>query len=89
MKPFQRLQSLLDRVPCASDLKHAHENSVTEKLGSEKGKKINPAAKSKLLRKTLGVTEREEKKWKNALLLVAAFQKMSLGHVPQIQYIAR
>lgn len=35
VKLFQRLQSLLDLVPCASDLKHAHKNSLTEKLGHE------------------------------------------------------
>lgn len=35
VKLFQRLQSLLGLVPCASDLKHAHKNSLTEKLGHE------------------------------------------------------
>ena len=56
-KPFPRLQSLLDRVPWASDLKHVHENRPTEKLGSAKK---TPAVKSKLLRKPLRVTERVE-----------------------------
>lgn len=88
MKLFQKLQSLLDLVRSASDLKHAHKNSLTEKLGYENNnlKKTKQAVKSKLLRKTFGETQQREGREvsafrKNALQPIA-FQEMLMGHLP-------